>query len=76
MLSPVHIMTWIPAVLHNLIDSIILGLSGSYNPKIPIAVRSYSKISLSPSFSKLLFSALILSNSAKDMSLKEQRMVL
>ena len=68
-LSPVHIIVLIPAFLHLSILSIIPGLSGSINPKIPTAVRSYSRISLSPSFSKLLLSLLIFSNSSIEISL-------
>ena len=53
-LSPVHIIVVIPALLHAAIESLIVSLSGSYKPKIPIASRSCSRISLSASFSKLL----------------------
>lgn len=63
-LSPVHIMTLIPASLHYIIASLIPFLSGSQIPQIPTAVRSASSTSLSETSLKSLLSALICSNSS------------
>ena len=41
-LSPVHIITLIPAFLKALIDSIIYGFNGSIRAKIPHDVKSLS----------------------------------
>jgi len=54
-LSPVHIITVIPAFAQVRMESTIVGLNGSCSPKIHTAVRSVSSTSLSDSFSKLLF---------------------
>jgi len=62
-LSPVHIITFIPAFLHNLIESTIDGLRGSWRPKIEMMVKSFSSTSLSLSLEKSLLDALIASNS-------------
>jgi hypothetical protein len=74
-LSPVHIITLIPAFLRILTESIIVGLRGSWRPKIPIAVRFYSRQRRSSSFSKLLFCDFNELNSCIDISLKVVKIV-
>jgi hypothetical protein len=42
-LSPVHMITVIPASWHYLIESLIVGLNGSSIPKIATAIKSCSR---------------------------------
>ena len=55
MLSPVHITRLMPAFWQSLIASFTWGRKGSSRPKIPKAVKSYSKTSRSYSVLNLLF---------------------
>jgi hypothetical protein len=71
----VHIITLIPAFLRTLTESIIVGLRGSWRPKIPIAVRSYSRQRRSASVAKLLLASFNLLYSAIEISLKVVKIV-
>jgi len=54
-LSPVTILTLMPALWHFLTESTISGLKGSYNPQMATKVKPASITSLSFSAAKSLF---------------------
>jgi hypothetical protein len=69
-LSPVHIITEIPAFLTYFTDSTIVSLRGSWIPNRPIAIKFYSRPErLSAGVSKSLCSDFKFSYSYLDISL-------